>query len=537
MSDTWVLATPETEPTARIVVRPSDKPTDKWVPEGPRTWQGVQTVEDLPQIADDTVRAAGNAVSFGTADRLAAGADAALGVGGGYDENLKAELLRSQQARERSPIASAVGNAVGSALIPSRVAAALAARLATYGGRLAGWGGRAASYGAEGALIGGAQGAGNTYTGNPADYAKNAAMGGVIGLASGGATGAAVGPRPLVSGARAPTAAEQEAAKTAAYGVLERHPARYTPESLSGRAFDIENQLRMVRNAHETTSPQSFRTVNQLHNPPTAAATGRQYITPGDLDFVRKGVAGNEVKGLTPTDAGNASVVRRGIDDFIRNPPRGAAVPGTEHLAANAAQVANIAHQQHGAFKRTQAIEELIDNSARTAGATHSGLNLRNELQKAVRTGLKEKDGSSAFSRAGYNDPERAALDLFARGQGPASRTLSYVDKYLGGGGGLGALAAGAVGGKYIGGDDNNGLAYGLATSATGLGLRMLANRRAAGQIDALRDTIAQRSPLYQYRAATSPMVPGGGLSDGSTQTLRDAITLQLLEREKQERQ
>jgi len=533
--DDWVLATPTTEPTARIVVRPSDKPSDKWVPEGQRTWQGVQTVEDLPQIADDTVRAAGNAVSFGMADRLAAGGNAALGVGDvhSYEDSLKAELLKSQQARERSPIASAVGTAVGSALVPSRVAAALASRLATYGGRLAGWGGRAAAYGAEGAAIGGAQGAGNTYTGNPADYAKNAAKAAVMGGVLGGVTGAAVGPRPLVSAARAPTAAEQETAKTAAYGVLERHPARYTPESTSGRAYAIENDLRMGRNAHETTSPQSFRTVNQLHYPPTAAATGRQYITPGDLDFVRKGVAGNEVKGLTPTDAGNASVVRRGIDDFIRNPPPGAAVPGTEHLAANAAQVANIAHQQHGAFKRTQAIEELIENAGRQAGSTYSGLNLRNELQKAVKSGLKEKDGTSAFSKAGYDAAERAAFDKFSRGQGAVSRGLGYVDKYLGGGGGLGALAAGVAGGHYL--DENNGLAYGLGTSAAGLGLRLYGNRRAAANIDALRDTIAQRSPLYQYRAATSPMVRGGGLSDGSTQTLRDAITLQLLEREKQE--
>ena len=419
--------------------------------------------------------------------------------------------------------------------MPGMGGAALATRLGTGALRNAPAMARAIGYGAEGAGVGALQGAGTTYSGNPLDYAKSAATGLGMGAIFGGIGGAAFGPRPNVSAARAPSAAEQEAYKTAAYKTLEQHPAQYTPNSLSGRAFDIENQLRMGRNAHEQTSPQSFRTVSQLHTPPPAMAVGRQHITPGDIDFVRKGVTGDEFRGMTPTDQGSAGVVRRGIDDFMRNPPPGAAVPGTEHLAAHAARVANEAHQAHGGFKRTQALEELIDNAARQAGATHSGLNLRNELQKAVKSGLKEKDGTSAFSKAGYDAAERAAFDKFSRGQGLVSQSLGYADKYLGGGGGLGALAAGAVGGKYLTDDPSNtGLYTGLATSGAGLGLRLIGNRRAANDIRRLRDTIAQRNPLYTQRAAAAPMVRGGGLSPGSTQTLRDAMTIELLKQQQQ---
>ena len=77
--------------------------------------------------------------------------------------------------------------------------------------------------------VGAAQGAGNTYTGNPWDYAQNALLGGTIGGVLGAAGGAAFG-RPVrrCRVPKSPTiAAEQAAERTAAYDTLAAHPARY----------------------------------------------------------------------------------------------------------------------------------------------------------------------------------------------------------------------------------------------------------------------------------------------------------------------
>ena len=499
-----------------------------WTEEQPTSWW--ERAKGVGQTVDDAVRAAANAATFGMADRLAGLTE------GGTDAAVK----RSEAARERSPIASIGGDVAGAVALPGLGGAGLATRLGAgaAGGRLSPALARAAGYGVEGAGIGAAQGAGTTYTGIPADYVKNALLGGAIGVVTGGIGGAAFGPRPMVSGARAPSADELEAAKTAAYRTLERHPAQYTPQSFAQRADDIEAALR-ARNAHETTSPQTFRTVEQMRAPPTATAAGRDYVSPADVDFIRKGVTGEQIAGVTPTDQAGARVVRRGIDDFVRNPPPGAAVPGTEHLAGHASRVADTAHQLHGGFKRTQALEELIDNAGRTAGATHSGLNLRNELQKAVRTGLKEKGGVSAFSRAGYNAAERAALDQFSRGQGRTSQVLGYLDKYLGGGGGLGALAAArsAASISPLTTAAPTACSPGSGTSGAGLALRTIGNRRAAANINELRNTIAQRNPLYAQRAANAPMVRGGGLSPGTTQTLRDAMTIELLNQQRRKKE
>ena len=171
-------------------------------PPGPdtRPWH-VRALE----TADDAVRAAANAVTFGGADRLAGymnsgGPQTLSGLITGqkpltYDQAVNAEVARSDAARKRSPIASLGGDIAGSVALPGFGAEALAARFGR--GAL----GRFGAYGTTGAGVGALQGAGNTYSGDVPDYVKNALIGGGIGLGTGGVLGSALG---LVQSSRRP---------------------------------------------------------------------------------------------------------------------------------------------------------------------------------------------------------------------------------------------------------------------------------------------------------------------------------------------
>jgi len=143
-----------------------------------RTWW--DTAKSVGQTADDAVRAAANAITFGMADRLAG-----LTSAGGTDEQVRL----SEEARKRSPYASIAGDVGGAVMLPGIGGRQLAAR---YGGGLLA---RGAGYGAEGAVLGAAQGAGNTYTGKPIDYITSAGTGGLMGGVLGAGMGAAFGPR------------------------------------------------------------------------------------------------------------------------------------------------------------------------------------------------------------------------------------------------------------------------------------------------------------------------------------------------------
>ena len=114
----------------------------------------------------------------------------------------------------------------------------------------------------------------------------------------------------------------------------------------------------------------------------------------------------------TLTDRESASIVKRALNDFIENPPPGAVLPGTETAARQASTLARNARGDYGGYKRVQTVDELISNAAHATGATHSGLNLQNELRKGVRTFVKEKGGESPPARQGLIPPSAPRLPI-----------------------------------------------------------------------------------------------------------------------------
>jgi hypothetical protein len=513
---------------------------EDWVSEGETTapvnggswWD---TVKNVGQTADDAVRAIANAATFGMADRFA-------GYMGG--QGTDTEVKRSEVARERSPYASIAGDVAGSMAVPLFGAEALAARagtaLAPTLGRAAPTVGRAIGYSVTGAGTGAAQGAGNTYTGNISDYARNALIGGALGGTLGAAGGTLFGRGPARSAAETPTTAQLYTEKTGNYADLARSGARYEPSSLAQRANDVEAVLYGGGNSpnrfHPSRSPQTWGAIEEMRGAPAPGQLGvgtNAIIDPANIDFIRKGLTGDAIAGASPTDKASARIVRNALDDFIVNPPAGAVLPGTERAAAEAAALAERARGNYGGYKRSQAMDNLITAGRNTAGSNYSGLNLENELRKQVRSYVAPgKRGVSDAQKAYFNKPEIAALTQFERGTVPAN-TLRWAGNYLGGGGGLGALAAtgiagGGIAGKYFKDEPDIGMALGVAAPATGLGLRLLANRRANASINELRNMIAQRTPLYQERAVTAGMQPGPGMPR-TAKAMRDALALELI--------
>ena len=517
---------------------------DDWVsedqlpPAGGGSWW--DTAKNVGQTADDAVRAAANAVTFGMADRFAGymnsgGPQTMKGLITGdkpltYDEAVNAEVAKSGAARERSPYASVVGDVAGAAAVPMFGAEALAARL---GG---GIGARALGYGVTGAATGAAQGAGNTYTGDLPDYAKNALIGGALGGALGSAGGAIFGRGPTVSRAQVPTQEELWAAKNTGYNALGNSGARYEQQPLRDLANTTEQQL-LAERYHWRDSPGTWRGIEEARvgGAPGQLNTGLGApVSPADIDFIVKGLNKIPKTSERATDRDSARIYKRALNDFIENPPPGAVLPGTEREAAQASTLARNARGDNAGYRRVQAIDELINNATNTAGATHSGLGLQAELRKGVRSFVKEKEGISPATKQGFIQPEIDALTDYSRGTN-VTNMLRYGSNALGGGGGIGAPIAaaaygtgGGIAGQYFKDDPSTASAVGLMAPVLGTTLRMIGNRRANNEISAMRDLIAQRTPLYDYRASMSGTRPGAG-SPNAAKGVRDALALELM--------
>jgi hypothetical protein len=512
---------------------------EDWVSEGEAA-PAAAGGSDWLDTANDFGRAVSNAATFGMANRAKAYIEYLKGNAPSYSEGVDQQAKASDVARARSPYASIAGDVYGSVGIPALGAENLALRtgsaLAPTLGRAAPAVGRAVGYGATGAVTGAAQGAGGTYSGNLPDYVQNAMIGGALGGALGGAGGAAFGRGPRVSAAEVPTQAELYAAKNTGYGALGNSGARYEASALHDVANEAEQRL-LAERYHWRDSPATWRGVEEARGggAPGQLNTGpNAIIDPGNIDFIVKGLNRIPKTEATQTDRASASILKRALNDFVENPPPGAVLPGTERAAAQASTLARNARGDYGAYKRAQALNELISNAQNTAGATHSGLNLQNELRKGVRTFAKEKAGESPASKAGFIPDETAALRGYARGTN-LTNLMRYGSNALGGGGGIGAPIAaaaygtgGGIAGQYFKDDPGTAGAVGLMAPVLGTGLRLLGNRRANSEIQAMRDLIARRSPLFDYRASMSGTVPGPG-SPRTAKAARDALALELM--------
>jgi hypothetical protein len=452
------------------------------------------TAKNYGQTADDVVRAAANVLTFGMADRLA-------GLTG---EGTAAEVKKSEAARERSPIASVVGDVAGGVAIPGLGGGLLAARGIQAGLRPAI--ARAVGYGAEGAAVGAGQGAGTTYSEVPSDYVKNAVTGGALGGALGGTFGSLLGPRNpgMRTTAEVPASPATQRGADYAYGAVRANPTVYPTAPFNALAARLEQQL---ANYNPQFNQPALNAIEQIRN--------AQTVTPTSIDVIRQQLNAR----------GGSGVVRRALDDFMVNPP-----PGSPPTAAEASRIIDQARGLHAGAARTRALEN-IETSARNA--TGRGGNQAEKQASYVQSFIDPKVKGSRDRLRGFDPEERAALQRVVTPPRTENVLRSAGDLLSGANTPGGPLAAAAVlggggglAGHYFKDDPVMGTAIGATIPLLGMAMKGGANRMSAKAFESALDLVSKRNPLYAHRLANAPLEEPG--KHGS-QMLRDAITAGLV--------
>lgn len=472
----------------------------------------------LWETTNDAVRAAAGDISFGMADRLQGATDYGLGLAPSYGAGVAAQVKETLAGRERSPYATIAADAAAMAALPTRGGAIARA----YG---AGPVARATGYGAEGALVGGAQGAGNVYTGNVEDYTKAATLGSLFGGLSGAAGGAALAPRPDVSAVVVPKGQALFKAKELGYDALRKNQTPYSAEHFAAEADRLQ-QFLYDKGFNPTYSPQTWQLLARMRQ---GSQQPGGIITPANIDSIRQGVYRIPNSDAAAMDRESARHVRNALDNFMVNPPPGAVRPGYETHAQQASKLADFARGNNAAYERDKTLSAMLEAADLGAAGKASGLNFGNTLRQSTRSLV---DPRYPWRARGFG-PEREAL-VGVNAGGPLLNTARWGSNYLGGGGGLAALAAtgGAVGALQSNADPTISSLAGVAAPAVGLALRLGTNRGTRKAFENVMETSRARSPLYekQLQAAGYPMMPGpSALSSGTTASGRDFLTLEML--------
>lgn len=344
----------------------------------------------------------------------------------------------------------------------------------------------------------GAETASNTATSQTAGKSANLAMMATPGdMLTPGISGRAV--QSTVEG---PSTKELYDAAGAGYNSLRNLGVHYNLGHVGNMAQGTQDALGELGLSSEV-APQTHAILNKLGTPPEGAVS----VPLTGLTNVRA-VLGRIGQGANPVDRLASKKAISALDDFIQDPAPEAVMAGDASAAADALKTAN---GNYAAAKRSDKIEGKGDYAQFRADSANSGSNLDNQIRQQIRPLL---DPRYPQRLSGFNPEEKQAIQGIVEGSGPRN-FLRSTGNTLGGGGGLGRLATGAVGGNA--GAAAGYLAAGPIGSAVGstLGATVLpavgaaarsgANSLANKSVEKTAGLMRERSPLFQERQSAAP--------------------------------
>lgn len=281
--------------------------------------------------------------------------------------------------------------------------------------------------------------------------------------------------------ATAPTVQQLKDAYKAAKDSPVVEAVQIAPQAMTSQADTIMAEL-SNKKFSASRAPQTFGLLAELRGAPLGQldAPGVN-VTMANVDDFRYQLG--LIAGGQGPDAAAAQLAKAKLDAWV---PKIASADTIAGDPAAAHAVMQGGRQDYTAAKLGEALDKRIAKAELQTGATHSGMNLQNQLrQKAVQF-LNSPD-SSALSAT-----ERRVMEEFAKGTAPQN-ILRFIGKKLGN---VFTTGAGMTGGALLGGPA--GAAAGLGVGAVGYGMQKLSNVLTARQAEQLSEMIRSRSPLGQ---------------------------------------
>lgn len=221
-------------------------------------------------------------------------------------------------------------------------------------------------------------------------------------------------------------------------------------------------------------APKTFGILETLQKiPPGSTVTGQNF------NSLRK-MLGKAAGSIEPAEKAAASMAIEHLDSFIP------AIPGSEVIAGDvgaAASKLETARGNYSAAKQAEKIDDKVIQAEVRAASANSGMNVANTIrQRMADVVLKPKE------RRGLLPEEVEQAKAISEGT-RTQNVIRGVSNILGGGGGLGTVAAATAGGLATGGP-------GALAPLAGFALKALSNKLTIRQADKLSEAIRSRAPL-----------------------------------------
>lgn len=303
----------------------------------------------------------------------------------------------------------------------------------------------------------------------------------------------------LMGGTAGPTGQQLKSAAQTGYEQAKNIGVELRPEAMDNFGVLTRSKLD-EQGLNSEIVPKTHAVLGKLSQYPADST-----VNANNLRTIQKSL-GN-VKNLS-NDPAERMAAGQALGDFNKllenlDQVPGALSRGAPEDAAQFSQLVKDANGNYQAYKQGDAFDLRGQAAENNTAASHSGMNLENNLRSQVRQIL-----NNPKLQRGYDAQTLQAMQDFNNGSRTAN-TMRLVGNLMGGGGGLGMLAAGSVSHLL-------GLPFELGPGI-GLGLKSIANQRALGGFNTIGDMIRANSPLA--RSGFTNPTPSPVLTSGAAGT------------------
>jgi hypothetical protein len=285
--------------------------------------------------------------------------------------------------------------------------------------------------------------------------------------------------------AAVPTQRELLEAGSSGYKAAREMGVEIAPAAVKSKAEEIAIALNRD-GVDAELAPKTFSVIKKLANPPEGAVSANI----SNIESARRAF-GHAAKDFTnPTERLASSRAIEHLDDYLATLPPSDLIAGD---AAAASKVLGEARGNYAAAKRSEQITDKLETGDLNAAAANSGRNVGNAQRQQIKSIL-----NNDRLRAGYSADEIAQMERLVRGTKPGN-AARIIGNLLGGGGGLGSVAAASAGAAATG-------PVGAFAPVVGAGIKHLENMSVARQARILDEMVRRRSPMAgpQGTAASS---------------------------------
>lgn len=308
-------------------------------------------------------------------------------------------------------------------------------------------------------------------TGIPREYSEFAAALATPGIGLTG--GAKAAPSVRVAGSTTPTVQDLKSGARAIY----ESPAVKGVEISPSEVSNAVTRIRAAMDADgfdEIIASKAHGILKRLENAPDGAV-----LTGQNLRSVQK-TLGKAAQSVDPQESQGARVALNAFNEFIENVPASGVLRGSADDFSKAVKEANA---NYSAAKTAESLDKNITAAQLRANASNSGQNVSNTIRQKMAT-----IHSNPRLQRGMRADELDQVKAIAEGT-PGENVLRNAGNFMGGGGGMRALAAGTAG--FVAGGYP-----GAALPIGGMILRSMSNRMTLAKAEKLSEAIRSRAPL-----------------------------------------